>query len=83
MLCCVSTPGEPGTVSGADDNRLQRIESATDAALVHLGVEVLLTELLHRVREVLQVDTEAYSGPCYRSCKTGLELRRSVVDQDR
>jgi len=26
---------------------------------------------------------EAYSGPCYRSCKTGLELRRSVVDQDR
>lgn len=57
MLCCVSTPGEPSDVLGAGDHRLHRIESAADAALVHFSVEVLLTELLDRVREILQVDT--------------------------
>ena len=41
----------------ADDYRLHRIESVTDAALVHLDVEDLLGELLDRVRELLEVDT--------------------------
>ncbi|HEX4100401.1 MAG TPA: histidine kinase, partial [Pseudonocardiaceae bacterium] len=41
----------------ADDYRLHRIESVTDAALAHLDVEDLLGELLDRVRELLEVDT--------------------------
>ncbi|HEY6423243.1 MAG TPA: hypothetical protein VIY28_08390, partial [Pseudonocardiaceae bacterium] len=54
----VPTPDEPNNRSGADD-RLQRIESVTDAALAHLDVEDLLVELLDRVRELLEVDTAA------------------------
>jgi putative methionine-R-sulfoxide reductase with GAF domain len=38
---------------------LRRIESVTDAALAHLGVEDLLVELLERVRGLLGVDTAA------------------------
>jgi len=53
----VSTPGEPSDIPAADDNRLRRIESVTDAALAHLDVEDLLGELLDRVRELLEVDT--------------------------
>jgi serine phosphatase RsbU (regulator of sigma subunit)/anti-sigma regulatory factor (Ser/Thr protein kinase) len=53
----VATPGEQSEVSEADVYRLRRIESVTDAALAHLDVEGLLTELLDRVRELLQVDT--------------------------
>ncbi len=41
----------------ADDYRLRRIESVTDAALAHLDVEDLLVELLDRVRELLQAET--------------------------
>jgi serine phosphatase RsbU (regulator of sigma subunit) len=44
---------EPG---GAQD-RLRRIEAVTDAALAHLDTEALLSELLIRVRELLDVDT--------------------------
>jgi serine phosphatase RsbU (regulator of sigma subunit) len=44
---------EPG---GAED-RLRRIEAVTDAALAHLDTEALLSELLIRVRELLDVDT--------------------------
>jgi putative methionine-R-sulfoxide reductase with GAF domain len=43
----------------ANDDRLRRIESVTDAALAALDVEDLLVELLDRVREVLGVDTAA------------------------
>jgi putative methionine-R-sulfoxide reductase with GAF domain len=43
----------------ANDDRLRRIESVTDAALAALDVEDLLVELLDRVREVLAVDTAA------------------------
>jgi anti-sigma regulatory factor (Ser/Thr protein kinase)/putative methionine-R-sulfoxide reductase with GAF domain len=53
----MSTLGEPSDMSGADDYRLRRIESVTDAALAHLDVEDLLVELLDRVRELLEVDT--------------------------
>jgi anti-sigma regulatory factor (Ser/Thr protein kinase)/putative methionine-R-sulfoxide reductase with GAF domain len=44
-------------MSDADDHRLRRIESVTDAALAHLDVEDLLVELLDWVRELLEVDT--------------------------
>lgn len=48
----------PGNSDGLDD-RLRRIESVTDSALAHLGVEELLVELLGRVRELLHADTAA------------------------
>jgi serine phosphatase RsbU (regulator of sigma subunit)/anti-sigma regulatory factor (Ser/Thr protein kinase) len=41
------------------NDQLRRIESVTDAALAHLGLEELLHELVDRVRELLQVDTAA------------------------
>jgi transcriptional regulator with GAF, ATPase, and Fis domain len=53
----VSTPGEPSDTPAANDHRLRRIESVTNAALAHLDVEDLLGELLDRVRELLEVDT--------------------------
>lgn len=53
----VVTSGTPSNASDANDHRLRQIESVTDAALTHLDVEVLLAELLDRVRVVLQVDT--------------------------
>ncbi|PZS38451.1 MAG: histidine kinase [Pseudonocardiales bacterium] len=53
----MSTPGEPSDTPAADDYRLRRIESVTDAALAQLDVEDLLVELLDRVRELLEVDT--------------------------
>src|SRR3954447_2628707 len=42
-----------------DEDRLRRIEQITDTALSHLGVEDLLTELLDRVRALLEADTAA------------------------
>ena len=39
--------------------RLRRIEAVTDTALGHLEVEALLSELLDRVRDLLEVDTAA------------------------
>jgi len=53
----VSTSAEPSDTPAADDYRLRRIESVTDAALAQLDVEDLLAELLDRVRELLEVDT--------------------------
>jgi len=41
------------------DELLRRIESVTDVALAHLGVEDLLVELLERVQGLLDVDTAA------------------------
>ncbi|MGH4023206.1 MAG: PP2C family protein-serine/threonine phosphatase [Pseudonocardiaceae bacterium] len=49
----------PSKASRTADQRLQRIESLTDATLALLDVEDLLAELLERVRELLHVDTAA------------------------
>ena len=53
------TPDEPSDIPYADDYRLRRFESVVDAALAHLDIEGLLTELLDRVRELLRADTAA------------------------
>jgi serine phosphatase RsbU (regulator of sigma subunit)/anti-sigma regulatory factor (Ser/Thr protein kinase) len=42
-----------------DEDRLRRIEQITDTTLSRLGVEDLLTELLDRVRALLEADTAA------------------------
>jgi GAF domain-containing protein len=39
--------------------RLEHIQAVTDAALAHLDLEDLLTELLARIREILAADTAA------------------------
>jgi signal transduction histidine kinase len=39
------------------DERLRRLQSVTDAALGHLSVDVLLSELLVRIRDALDADT--------------------------
>jgi anti-sigma regulatory factor (Ser/Thr protein kinase)/putative methionine-R-sulfoxide reductase with GAF domain len=57
-ILIMSTLDEPGDMPATDD-RWRRIESVTDAALAHLNVEDLLTELLERVRGLLEVDTVA------------------------
>jgi hypothetical protein len=65
------------------DELLRRIESVTDVALAHLGVEDLLVELLERVQGLLDVDTAAVllldpSGEYWwRPPRTG-SRRRSV-----
>ena len=41
------------------DDKLQSIRSVTDAALSYLGADDLLTELLARVKEILDADTAA------------------------
>jgi phosphoserine phosphatase RsbU/P len=41
----------------ASDVRLQRIEAVTDVGLAHLSLAELLSELLNRVRDLLEVDT--------------------------
>jgi phosphoserine phosphatase RsbU/P len=41
------------------DDKLQGIQSVTDAALSYLGADDLLTTLLSRVREILNADTAA------------------------
>ena len=40
-------------------DRLRQLQALTDAALAHLELESLLTEILHRTREILEVDTVA------------------------
>src|ERR671935_1588988 len=42
-----------------DADRLRRLQALTDAALAHLELDALLTTLLLRVRELLEVDTVA------------------------
>lgn len=42
-----------------DEDRLRRIEQITDSTLAHLDTEDLLTELLDRVRALLEADTAA------------------------
>lgn len=53
-----------GEVSGASVTsgsleRLERIQSITDASLGYMSVEEMLSELLDRIRRVLEVDTAA------------------------
>ena len=48
---------EPGGV--ANTERLRRLQALTDAALAHLELDELLGALLHRTREILEVDTVA------------------------
>ena len=43
----------------ASDERLRRIEAVTDATLSHLDPDELLSELLDRVRDLMEVDTAA------------------------
>lgn len=45
------------TTRGGAEDRLRKIEAVTDSALAHLSTETLLSELLVRVRELLQADT--------------------------
>ncbi len=47
-----------GPLAGAED-KLRDIRSVTDAALSYLGADDLLTELLVRVKEILDADTVA------------------------
>jgi hypothetical protein len=47
------TPKEPPAASKADD-RLRRIESATDASLAHLNVQDLLAALPDRMQGLLR-----------------------------
>lgn len=54
----MSAPDDTHDVSTADE-LLRRIESVTDIALGHLGVEDLLVELLERVQGLLEVDPAA------------------------
>lgn len=42
---------------GTAEDRLRRIAMVTDSSLAHLDTETLLSELLGRVREILEVDT--------------------------
>jgi putative methionine-R-sulfoxide reductase with GAF domain len=46
-------------VGPAAEHRVRDLESLTDATLAHLDTERLLTELLHRVGDILDVDTAA------------------------
>jgi signal transduction histidine kinase len=46
-----------GLVEQGDAERLRRLQTITDAALAHLELDALLDTLLHRTREVLEVDT--------------------------
>ena len=80
----MSTPGEPSDTPAADDYRLRRIESVTDAALAHLDVEDLLGELLDRVRELLEVDTATVlllNSSCQQLVATAARGIEAVVRQ--
>jgi signal transduction histidine kinase len=46
--------------SRATADRLQRLQAVTDAALAHLSLDALLTELLLRIRDALDADTAAF-----------------------
>jgi signal transduction histidine kinase len=44
----------------SDIERLRRLQAVTDAALAHLSVDELLSELLDRIRSALEADTCAF-----------------------
>jgi signal transduction histidine kinase len=50
----VGTPGE-----GASTTALRKLQAVTDAALAHLSLDELLSELLERIRDALEADTSA------------------------
>jgi anti-sigma regulatory factor (Ser/Thr protein kinase)/putative methionine-R-sulfoxide reductase with GAF domain len=52
-------PGSPELDETAGGARLEDIQQVTDTALSYLKVEDLLSELLERVRDILEVDTAA------------------------
>jgi serine phosphatase RsbU (regulator of sigma subunit)/anti-sigma regulatory factor (Ser/Thr protein kinase) len=74
-------PGAPG-----EAERLRRIEALTDAALGEVAVEALLTQVLERVRELLDVQTAVVllldegTGDLVATAAIGLEaeVRRGV-----
>jgi phosphoserine phosphatase RsbU/P len=69
---------QPGTEPA--ENRLRDIQAITDAALSRLDEQELLTELLHRTKDILQADTAAAlllpyggSGTLIATAAVGLE----------
>ncbi|ALG10563.1 PP2C family protein-serine/threonine phosphatase [Kibdelosporangium phytohabitans] len=74
------------TEESSAEDLLRRIESVTDSALSHLGLEKLLEELLARVREHLSVDTATVllhdnaSGQLIATASAGFdeEIRQGV-----
>lgn len=56
-------PAESGAATDTDTHttgdRLRRIQTLTDTELARLGVDEMLTEVLERVRDLLEVDTVA------------------------
>lgn len=72
MTSAVATPPGP-------DDKLRDIQALTDAALSRLDAEELLTELLVRVKSILQADTAAVllldraSGQLVATAASGLE----------
>ena len=77
-------PDEPAAPGEAE--RLRRIEALTDAALGEVAVEALLTQVLERVRELLDVQTAVVllldegTGDLVATAAIGLEaeVRRGV-----
>src|SRR5256714_11356934 len=49
----------PHTASNRLEDRLEDLEQITDAALAYMSLEEMLSELLERIRSVLEVDTAA------------------------
>jgi serine phosphatase RsbU (regulator of sigma subunit) len=68
-----------GSDGSGSDERLRRIEAVTDAALSRLYVDDLLSELLDRVRDLLDVDTavvlllDAHARQLVATAAKGLE----------
>src|SRR4051794_21063729 len=57
MLCRNNGHDEQVRVHLPGEERLQRLQALTDAALVHLDLEELLSALLERTTELLETDT--------------------------
>ncbi|MEA2154979.1 MAG: hypothetical protein QOE11_1119 [Solirubrobacteraceae bacterium] len=53
------TTGHGGGTGGTADRSLAELQRFTDAALAHLAIDDLLTELLERITEILGADTAA------------------------
>jgi signal transduction histidine kinase len=70
----VGTPAE-----GASTTALRKLQAVTDAALAHLSLDELLSELLERIRDALEADTSALlmlddeSGELVARAAKGLE----------
>lgn len=79
VQAAVGDPGQAEEPPKSAAERLQDIESVTDAALAHLGIEDLLVELLERVRDILRADTatvlllDERSGDLVATAARGIE----------